>query len=494
MRMTSSPSSPYRPAGALPPDPLGRYTGPWNVRLASHLLRRAGFGGSPSDLARFAALSMPAAVDALVRFPAAAPVAPPPLVDAFDGAGGMANFGGAGGGAGQSDPALLERRKQLRMARAEQNRTNIVWWLNRMLTTPAPLQEKMTLFLHGHFATAANQKGIYGLEIVDQNELLRTYALGNWRQLTHAIARDPAMLKWLDQARSNKAHPNENFARELMELFTLGIGNYTEQDVRESARAFTGFSLQSRNGPYQYRANVHDDGQKTFLGRTGNFTGDDIIDIIFAQPAAPKFFARKLLEFFVYDEPEPELVDALAALLRKNDFNMAPVLSALFRSNVFYQERTYRALVKSPVDFVIGSYRLFGVTEVKPNVIPVLGRMGQTPFHPPSVKGWDGGAAWLNTQTVLARENFASTLTSSPDLMQRTWLTDGPPAGAAQASRLLVGTILQGDASPASLANLQAYLDGSETSANGRLSGENFEERMRGAAYLTMAMPAYQLS
>ncbi|MBD5654498.1 MAG: DUF1800 domain-containing protein [Candidatus Eremiobacteraeota bacterium] len=498
LHMTSAPASSYRPAGALPRDPLGSYAGPWDVRLASHLLRRAGFGGSPVDLARFAAQPMPSAVESLVRFPATdALVAEPALVDTVEPGTGMGMRRQFGGGAGvdRTDPSVMAARKELRLARADQNRTNVVWWLDRMLATPAPLQEKMTLFLHGHFATAANQKNIYGLEIVDQNILLRKYALGNWRELTHAIARDPAMLKWLDQARSNQAHPNENFARELMELFTLGIGNYTEQDVRESARAFTGFSLARRNGPFEYRADLHDSGSKTFLGHTGNFNGDDVIDIIFAQPAAAKFFSRKLLEFFVYSEPEPELVDALAQLIRKHDFNMQPVVATLFRSNVFYQDRTYRALVKSPVDFVIGSYRLFGVREINPNVIGVLGRMGQVPFHPPSVKGWDGGAAWLNTQTILARENFASTLTTSPDLTtDKSWLTDRFTADAADASKKLVGAILQGDASPASIAGLQSYLDGSDTSANGRLSGENFEQRMRGAAYLTMAMPAYQLS
>ncbi len=425
---------------------------------------------------------MPAAVDALVRFPSTASLpSAPQALDTIEGGGAMGM-------------ALPDRRAQLRQARTEQNKANNVWWLDRMLTTPAPLQEKMTLFLHGHFATAANQKGIYGLEIVDQNNLLRSSALGNWRELTHAVARDPAMLKWLDQARSGKAHPNENFARELMELFTLGLGNYTEQDVRESARAFTGFALARRNGPFVYRPDLHDDGSKTFLGRTGNFNGDDVIDIIFAQPAAPRLFARKLLEFFVYTDPEPELVDATAALIRKNDFNMLPVMSTVLRSNVFYSDRAYRALVKSPVEFVIGSYQLFGVTQTKPEVIGVLGRMGQVPFHPPSVKGWDGGASWLNTQTVLARENFASSLTSAPGAMQGTWLTAGGPQSATDLSSKLVGTILQGDASPASIASLQNYLDGRDTSANGSLSGENFEERVRGAAYLTMAMPAYQLS
>ncbi len=400
------------------------------------------------------------------------------------------------------DPALagvLEIRKARAALRRRQDRANVTWWLDRMLATPAPLQEKLTLFLHGNFATSANQKGVYGLEIVDQNQLFRQYALGNWRTLTHGVARDIAMLKYLDNARNVKAHPNENFARELMELFTLGIGNYTETDVRESARAFTGYTFRRRTGQFFFNAAQHDDGSKTFLGKTGNLTGDDVIDIVFAQPAAPKHFARKLLEFFVYSDPEPQLVDELAALIRKNDFNMAPVVSTLLRSNVFYSDRAYRALVKSPVEFVIGSYKLFGVTQTRPDTIAVLRRMGQVPFHPPSVKGWDGGAQWLNSQTMLARENFASGLMATTGAgagaMQNTnFLTARPPGSARDTSQLLASTILQGDASPSSLADLEAYLDGRGTSANGMLSGENFDERIRGAAYLTMAMPAYQLS
>ena len=481
--MNMQASSSFRPPGSLPSNPLAPYGGAWSPRLAAHLLRRAGFGGSPSDRAHYASISCSDAVAALVHFPEMPQYPEPQLVE------GQYPMPGAGGGA---DPAA---RMALRDARRQQTIANASWWLDRMLVTPAPLQEKMTLFLHGHFATATNTKGIYGLDIVDQNELFRKYALGNWRELTHYVARDRAMLKWLDNARSVKAHPNENFARELMELFTLGIGNYTETDVRESARAFTGFTFARRDGAFYFNDRQHDDGSKTFLGRTGNFTGDDIIDIIFSQPAAPKLFASKLLEFFVYSEPEPELVDAVAELIRKNDFVMAPVMSTLFRSNVFYSERSYRALVKSPIEFVIGTYQLFGVSSVKPAVLGALNRMGQVPFRPPSVKGWDGGAQWLNTQTMLARENFASSFMAAPEMAQSgSWLTAGVPANANDATQRLVGTILQGDASDVARAKLASYLDGNGTSADGALSAENFEERMHGAAYLTMAMPAYQLS
>jgi uncharacterized protein (DUF1800 family) len=476
--MNAAAPSTFRPAGILPAEPLAAYQGAWSSRLAAHLLRRAGFGGSPSDVQRYAGLSCADAVAALVHFPPTDGYPEPQLID--DETPGMA--------------AMVDK-DQRRELRKQQQLANVSWWLDRMLATPAPLQEKMTLFLHGHFATAQSTKDIYGLDIVVQNELLRRYALGNWRELTHYVARDRAMLKWLDNAHSVKAHPNENFARELMELFTLGIGNYTETDVRESARAFTGFTFDRQSGQFYFNDRQHDDGPKTFLGQTGNFNGDDIIEIIFRQTAAPKLFASKLLAFFVYSDPEPELVDAVAALIRKNAFVMLPVMSTLLRSNVFYSERAYRALVKSPVEFVIGTYQLFGITQTKPPVVGALNRMGQLPFHPPSVKGWDGGSQWLNTQTVIARENFASSLMAAPEMKQSdSWLTQGGPTSANDATFRLARTILQGDASSSSLAGVAEYLDGQGTSAGGALSGENFEERMHGAAYLTMAMPAYQLS
>jgi uncharacterized protein (DUF1800 family) len=474
--MTASAS--FRPPGSLPTSPLGRYAGPWDVRLAAHLLRRAGFGGTLADRARFAETPMALNVDALLNV--ASPTAGTPTPDLID----TERFG-----------------PEVRRIRAMRSADGMAATLrpNDGADPMAPagsdgaLQEKMTLFLHGNFATATNQKGIYGLDIIAQNQLLRSQALGNFVVLTHGVARDRAMLKYLDNARSNRDHPNENFARELMELFTLGIGKYTEQDVRESARAFTGYTFQRRTGEFFVNARQHDDGRKTFLGKAGNFTGDDVIDIIFEQPAAATFLARKLLEFFVYTDPEPQLVDELAAVVRREKFELAPVMSTLLRSNVFYSERAYRALVKSPVEFVVGSYQLFGIEKTEPGVIAILNRMGQLPFHPPNVKGWDGGAAWLSTQTVLARENFASSLMAASS-GARGPLFDGLPPSAHVAAQRLVGTILLGDASQSAMAKLAAYLDGADTSLGGALSGENVDERMRGAAYLTMAMPAYQLS
>jgi uncharacterized protein (DUF1800 family) len=393
------------------------------------------------------------------------------------------------------DSKLLALRKQRRALERQGVIAAQLWWLNRMLATTAPLQEKMTLFWHGHFTTAAIQKGVTPREVLAQNALFRTYALGDVRELTQRVAIDPAMLKYLDNLRNEAAHPNENFARELMELYTLGLGNYSESDVREAARAWTGLRIRRATDEVYLNPALHDGGSKTFLGRTGNFAGPDIVDIIFDQPAAARFFATKLLTFFVYAEPEPQLVDAVAARLRAHNFVLAPVMETLLSSQVFYSERAYRALVKSPVEFVVGSYRLFGVQHADATALAALRRMTQVLFYPPNVKGWLGGSTWLNTATILARENFANALTTANVVDgPANWLLAAGPGSPADAARRLVDAIVQADASPGSIAKLEAYLAGADSTALGALSIENFEQRMRGGAYLTMAMPAYQLA
>ncbi|HVA27294.1 MAG TPA: DUF1800 domain-containing protein, partial [Candidatus Baltobacteraceae bacterium] len=375
------------------------------------------------------------------------------------------------------------QRRQLFTEVRKQSRKSIVsmqlWWLNRMLATPAPLQEKMTLFFHGHFTSAAIEKNAWPNYMYAQNQLYRENALGNLRDLTHAVSKDPAMLIYLDNATSNKAHPNENYARELMELFTLGHGNYSEEDIRQSARAFTGFSINRRSGTFVFNRGAHDDGTKTFLGRTGNFDGDDIVDIIYQQPACAKFWATTLLSYFVYDNPEPALVDAFANTITRNDFDLAPTMSALLQSNVFFSPRAYRARVKSPVEFVVGAHKTFGVASIEPRSLRALPAMGQVLFHPPNVAGWPGGENWVTTQTIIARENFAAALAQSPLVSESTWLGQIPTESDRAAYQLADG-ILQSDAPAQALGQLVAYVSGTND--------------IRGAAYLTMAMPAYQLA
>ena len=401
--------------------------------------------------------------------------------------------------AAAATPDFLALRAQLQMARRQNFIALQTWWLQRMIASPAPLQEKMTLFWHGHFTSALNQKGITAQEMLKQNQLFREYALGNVRDLTLHVSQDPAMLRYLDNNVNVKAHPNENYARELMELFTLGIGNYTEQDIRESARAFTGWTFRRNadgTGEFFDARAQHDDGTKTFLGRSGNFDGADIVRIIFEQPAAPRWFATKLLSFFVYMDPEPELVGQVAALIKKNNFELQPVMSTLLRSNVFFSDRAYRALVKSPVEFVVGTHQLFGISEVAPIELATLRAMGQVLFYPPNVKGWDGGAAWLNSATILTRENFANGVAQNPKMMNGApWIAPAMRAMDPRAvAKTLTDTMLQGDVSPSSVAQLVAYLGGTGQTELAQLSAENVDERVRNAAYLTMAMPAYQLA
>jgi len=487
---TLSPA-PYRPAGSLDlATALAPYSGPWNDRLAGHLLRRAGFGGSPADVARAAGGSMNAAVDALVRFDASALPAGPELADERTSRADVMLLRQQQVGANSDQITML--KKQANQLRAKNRVAAQLWWLDRMITSPAPLQEKLTLFWHGHF-TSSWEKGTSTQALVDQNQLFRRSALGNIRDLTLAVSKDPAMLRYLDNTQNVKAHPNENYARELMELFTLGIGNYSEDDVRESARAFTGWSIDRDTGTAAFLPRRHDDGSKTFLGQTGNFDGAAIVAIIFQQPACARWFATKLLSFFVYSDPEPGLVNAVANELRAKNFELAPVMSTLLRSNVFYSERAYRALVKSPAEFVAGAYQLYSIPQAKPIALQAMRRMGQVLFYPPNVKGWDGGIAWLNSQTLLTRENFASGLVNQ--MNGDSWLGNAMSSlQPNQVAKNLTQTILFGDVAPQSIGQLVAYLGGTGVSALGSLSGENADERVRGAAYLTMAMPAYQLS
>jgi uncharacterized protein (DUF1800 family) len=486
-----------RPAGTLDiRTALRPYSGPWYARLAAHLLRRAGFGGNAWQVAQLTSRSMHAAVDSLVNFPSTANLPGPPAL--FDARTVLQQTFGTDTPAPSALRNLddMQRRDLFTQIRKGDVRSIVEmqrWWLNRMLTTPAPLQEKMALYFHGHFTTAAVQKGVSAQMIYAQNQLFRDNALGNLRELTWQVSIDPAMLIYLDNGLNNARHPNENYARELMELFTLGVDHYTENDVRESARAWTGYVVQRFTGEVRFIPRRHDGASKTFLGQTGNFSGRDIVNIIYQQPACAEFWANNLLNFFVYNNPEPQLVEAVAALIRKNDYNLRPVMSTLLRSNVFYSARAYRALVKSPVEFVIGTYNALGMTQINAVAPRALQQMGQVLFYPPNVAGWPGGENWLTSQTMIARQNFVAALTNSPAMEGLAWL-DQLPLNASQTAHELVQSILIGDASPGSLDQLQAYLGGAGTSALGMFSAENYQERVRGAAYLTMAMPAYQLN
>jgi uncharacterized protein (DUF1800 family) len=236
-------------------------------------------------------------------------------------------------------------------------------------------------------------------------------AAGNWLALLNAVATDPAMLIWLDQAQSREQHPNENFARECMELFTLGEGHYTEKDVTEAARAMTGWSLDRINQEYHFRAGLQDYGVKTVLGQTGNYYGRDVLKIIVDQPQSARFITGKLWKFFTGDESNPALIEGLAEVFRANDNTFKPLLRAMFHSEEFYADSVVGTEVKSPVQWLIGTVRLLERPMPPPIVSTTMIRtLGQDLLLPPNVKGWDGGLSWITTNTLLARYNQAAVL------------------------------------------------------------------------------------
>jgi uncharacterized protein (DUF1800 family) len=375
--------------------------------MAAHLLNRAGFGGPPAAIQNLADLSQAQAISSLLDYEQIPDSTPAP-----DWA--------------HPEPDRLAQLRQVnqtgtpdakRQANQAENKMQYLrmvelrgWWLNRMAKGPRPFQEKMTLFWHGHFATSI-EKVHDAYYMWRQNELFRRLATDNWLRLLIEMGKDPAMLVWLDQAESRKEHANENFAREVMELFALGIGHYTEKDVTEGARALTGWSLDRQTQRFVYRPAFHDDGDKTFLGMTGNLTGEDVLAQIVAQPQSAKFITGKIWNFFAGQMPSPDLNEALAAELRYHGNNFKPFLQVMFASEEFYSPDIVRNEVKSPVQWLVGTSRMME-SDLPPALISMamLRTLGQDLFAPPNVKGWDGGLSWITTNTLLARYNEAETL------------------------------------------------------------------------------------
>ncbi len=482
----------------------------WEFSTAAHLLNRAGFGGPPQETEKILALGLDRAVSHFVDYEA---VPDPTTAPAW----------------ARPDPERVEKLRAARMA-GEQERRRFQreyqqaqrrhmlelghWWLERMAAGPRPLQEKLTLFWHGHFATSV-QKVKDAYLMWRQNELFRRLAVGNWEQLLVAVGQDPAMLVWLDQAQSRKEHPNENFAREVRELFALGEGHYTEKDVTESARALTGWSYDRLNQRFIERPFWHDRGEKIIFGQRGNFDGEDFLKLIVAQPQAARFITAKLWRFFAGEEPSPELVTALAAVFRNGGRNFKPVLRAMFRSEEFYARSVIRNEVKSPVQWLVGSVRVLERELPPPLVCFGLTRnLGQELFAPPNVKGWDGGLSWITTNTLLARYNEAAVLVEGdPSLLAGAALANRPTprravdrrmqnarVGGVDVAELFPGDeraskdalvaalekrLLQSRLKPAQEKALRDYLDS---------EGSLDDQVIRNSVRLVMSTPEYQLT
>ena len=467
----------------------------------AHLLRRAGFGADPVTVKAAAAAGLAATTDALLH-----PERTPDMLDdaAFI----------------QRLAALLPEPKNggLPMQAVR------MWWAHRMVNSPRPLEERMTLFWHGHFTSKdGNARGEL---LLRQNQLFRTHALGNFRTLTLAVSQDPEMLRYLNGNQNYKGHPNENYGRELMELFTCGIGHYTEDDVKAAARAFSGWNLRGNN--FRFNPAQHDNTLKTFMGKTGNWNGDDIVDILVAHPATANRLCTQLFTQFAYPNPEPAVMDALVKTYYASGYDIRSVMSLILHSAAFYSPKARFAVIKTPAQYVAGSVRLLGMAEAlelppaeitpandmaanpaaPPAVTPQAGRrraigrrigvlaglptamrsMGQDLFAPPTVKGWDGGEAWINTSTLLARVSFADQVSRS-----RYLLGGEPPR--------LTAYLRQNNLTPEAFVHLLAERLGplplSATTRQTLVAYVNgpgvLEDRLRGVLPLLMATPEYQV-
>jgi uncharacterized protein (DUF1800 family) len=439
-----------------------------NVRSqVAHLLRRAGFGATEAELDSYAQLGFAGAVDRLLN---------PEQVD-----------DSAADQLLQPLTAKLGDRKQIEASK--------FWWVNRMLYTQRPLQEKMTLFWHNHFATA-NSKVANSVLMLQQIQLFREQGMGNFETLLQKVTRDPAMLIWLDNRLNRKAAPNENYAREVQELFTVGIGNYTEQDIHEAARAFTGHSL-DRSLNYVFNANQHDNGTKTFQGQTGNFDADDILAILVRNPATARFITTKLFSWFVYDTPDPATIDRLSNTFMTSGFDVREVLRDIFTGPEFLSPQAFHGIIKQPAEFVIGSLKSLNVQNVGPDVTQVLRRMGQDLLNPPDVSGWKGGAAWINSSTLFERFNWADRLSMGRDASKPYFadIASQLQAHNIGSSDALVdfyaGLFVDGDLTAEARQSLIDYLNNPAPFAAND-SGA-IDLKARGLVHLALATPTYQL-
>lgn len=457
----------------------------WSRDDAAHLLRRAGFGGTPAQIDQLHGLGREAGIEYLLAgklpegkqpvFPAVklepfksnpSPMADPAFREVINAA--SSELRGAAGGrfdgrfgerrdANRAAPALTEeeraaaekRREDFRqiVQQVSQGHTRVeterlrAWWVGRMLQTDRPLEEKMSLFWHG-LLTSGVREVRDGNFMARQNTLFHTYALGNYKKLVHEIVYDPAMLRYLDGQNNIVGKPNENLARELMELFTMGEGNgYTEQDIREVARALTGlgpaFDGRGRGGPgggpgmmmmgggdgtvarAVVRERAHDRGEKTIFGKTGRYGPDDVIELIFARPEPAEHIARKLWEFFAYPNPSASDLQPVIAAIRDSKYEIAPALRVIFSSPAFYSDEAKFALIKSPVELAVQTMRVLERTDkvdeaLGATVERAIRSMDQELLQPPNVRGWVGGDNWITAATLYTRYNVATAMVGAP--------------------------------------------------------------------------------
>jgi uncharacterized protein (DUF1800 family) len=441
----------------------------------SLLLRRAGFAPRPGDVQRYQQLGWEATLQELLH---------PDRVD--------------------EDLDALLLRLQGSLLDLQNFEDVQTWWLYRMVQTHRPLLEKLTLFWHGHFAVA-NYKVANPLLMHQHVELLRSNALGRFDDLLLAVSKDPAMLIWLDGGVNRRNAPNENYGRELLELYTLGIGNYDEDDVLGAARAFTGWNL--RNNAFFFDENQHDAGDKTFLGTSGSLDGGDILTIVANQPETAQRISEKLFTFFAYPNPEPEVLAPVLDSFVGSGHDIRATVETILRSDAFYSEQSQFEHVKSPIEYVVGTVRLLGAAVRERELVPVLRTLGQEILNPPNVAGWPGGSNWINPTTLLTRFNFAARLATgrgqpgdgaeikAADLLGTTNLAD-PNHMVDSALALAGGLEVSSEAHQALLDYVQSplnYPPGFNGQPNPQQRLAATDARVRGLILLALASSDFQV-
>ncbi|MGE5194554.1 MAG: DUF1800 domain-containing protein [Deltaproteobacteria bacterium] len=443
---------------------------PWDEVKVAHLHRRAGFGASWSTLQAGVKSSPAELIGRIVSGPAAE------IEREFE-----AEVARLADGVVKANDALQAK----------------ALWLYRMLHSPNPLRERMTLFWHNHFATS-NAK-VRSLRLMQrQNETLRRHALGHFDALLAEMTVDPAMIVWLDSDTNRKNAPNENYAREVMELFTLGVGHYTEKDIQEAARALTGWKTVANRAvfdPAQF-----DDSEKTVFGKTGRWTAGDVVRLCLSHEACARFLVRKLFRELVSETavPSDSLLEPLVSGFRARNYDIAWLVETIFRSDLFYSPAAIRQKVKSPCDFLVGTVVALEGSPGLTQLATVCDQLGQSLFHPPSVKGWDGGPAWINSSTLLKRQNFASEITRGTGAAARTDPARLPAeygiSGSVPITEFFLRLFHQ-QVDPRALQSIVSQLESERAASAAALYGDFSGEASlaRSAAHLAMTLPEDQL-
>jgi uncharacterized protein (DUF1800 family) len=453
----------------------------WTRDTAAHLLRRAGFGGTPSEIDELFGRGLEGAVSHLVDYETV-------NLTAYE-------------------QSLAAKNYNLTTTRGVQQ-----WFFDRMAFSPRPLEEKMTYFWNLHWTSGISK--VQGVTLIlNQNKTERQYALARFDDLVLRISQDPAMLVWLDNWLNRASRPNENYGRELMELFTLGIGHYTETDVREVARSLTGWTVQNYRRDDNYNGatfldnpGLHDYGTKTILGQTGNWSGADAIRIILdhtdsAGSVSGRFIGAKLWTFFVYDGPPQYVVDELRDIYASTDHSIREVVRRIFLHPEFYEAHTRKTWVRSPVEYAVAAIRMVEATSDFDVAARQLGTMGQALFNPEDAKGWDWGRSWMNTGTLFARSSMVNTIctnrgTSGTRFDPNHLLAGRDASTADKVVDILADRLNVADVSPKIRASWVDYVNANDDGSRGNWTNTatNVDKKVRGVVHLMLTSPAFQLS